>query len=96
MLLPIFPLPVLGSRERLSRVTRSMAKSLCSHRRGTARYRDAVDFYAWKLEQRYARTAGYQAAALLHDAFFTYVALLQLLRLSHALGALPTSRRWGV
>jgi 16S rRNA (uracil1498-N3)-methyltransferase len=34
--------------------------------------------------------------AVLHDAFFTYVALLQLLRLSHALGALPTSRRWGV
>ena len=98
-MLPIFPLPVMlvpGSRERLSRVTRSMATSLCSHRRGSPRYHDAVEYYSWKLEQRYARTAGFKVASLLHDSFFTYVALLQLLRLSHALSALSTGRRWGL
>ena len=98
-MLPTFPmLPVLlvpGSRERLSRATRGMAKSLCRHRRGTARYKDAVDYYAWKLEQRYARTAGFKAAALLHDAFAMSVVVLQLLRVSHAIGAASAGRRWG-
>lgn len=75
-----FSLPLFG-KDHLARAASSMAVTLCEPYRHSKRYKQMVEYYSWKLENRYQRNIAYKGFAVCHDAVVCWALAFQLLRM---------------
>ncbi|KXZ50731.1 hypothetical protein GPECTOR_15g415 [Gonium pectorale] len=79
----ILPLPVFAgsghfSSAYLQHAAVAHAERLMEHRRGCARYDDAVAYTAWKVQKRIKRDLGYKIWAVYNDCTTLYVTYWKL------------------